>query len=74
MCRTPTSAINRPVALWAMQDRYAESVKETLESTFGELEEKQDICDRLNPAAAMPWMIISPDYLSDLMYLGKIAF
>jgi hypothetical protein len=68
------SRYNRPIALWAMQDRYAESVKETLESTFGELEEKQDIATALISAARNAVDDNFPDYLSDLMYFKENSF
>ncbi len=68
------SRYNRPVALWAMQDRYSESVKETLESTFGELEEKQDIATALISAARNAVDDNFPDYLTDLMYFKENSF
>lgn len=68
------SRYNRPVALWTMQDRYSESVKETLESTFGELEEKQDIVTALISAARNAVDDNFPDYLSDLVYFRENSF
>lgn len=65
---------NRPVMLWAMRDRYAESVTETLESTFGELEEKQELATTLISAARNAVEDNFPDYLFDLMDCRENSF
>lgn len=68
------SSYNSPVMLWAMQDRYAEAVTETLENTFGELEEKQDMANALISAACNAVEDNFPDYLSDLMHCRENSF
>jgi len=65
---------NRPVTLWAMRDKYTEAVTETLESTFGELEEKQELAAALISAARNAVEDNFPDYLSDLMNCRENSF
>ncbi len=61
------SRYDRPIVLWAMQDRYAEAVTETLENAFGEPEEKQDMASALISAARNAVEDNFPDYLTDLV-------
>lgn len=68
------SRYNRPVVLWTMQDRYQEAVAETLENTFGELEEKQDMAVTLISAAQNAVDDNFPDYFSDLMDYRENSF
>lgn len=42
---------NRPITLWTLQDRYAGAVAETLENTFGELDDKSELPAALVSAA-----------------------
>lgn len=56
-----------PVLLWTMQPQYEEAVVETLENTFGELEEKQDMAAAIFSAVRNAVEDNFPDYLSDLM-------
>jgi hypothetical protein len=69
-----TNSRNRPVTLWDMRDRYAEAVTETLENTFGELDEKQDIAVALISAAHNAVDDNFPNYLSDLMDFRENSF
>lgn len=68
------SRSNRPVMIWAMQERYAEGVTETLENTFGELEEKQNMAAALISAASNAVEDNFPDYLSDLLDCRENSF
>jgi len=61
------SRYDRPVMFWSMQEKYEETVVETLENTFGELEEKQDMADAIFSAVRNAVEDNFPDYLSDLM-------
>ena len=65
---------NRPVYLWAMQGRYAEAVTETLENTFGDLDDKADLPAALISAAKNAVDDNFPDYLSDLMDCRENSF
>ncbi len=65
---------NRPVYLWAMQGRYAEAVTETLENTFGDLDDKADLPAALISAAKNAVEDNFPDYLSDLMDCRENSF
>ncbi|MHB1314584.1 MAG: DEAD/DEAH box helicase family protein [Christensenellales bacterium] len=59
------SRSNRAVFLWAMRDGHGQAVIETLENTFGELDEKNTLPDALMCAAANAVDDNFPDYLSD---------
>ena len=65
---------NRPVMLWTVQDGYTEAITETLESTFGELEGKQDMASALIFAARNAVEDNFPDYLSELMDCREDSF
>ena len=58
---------NRPVNLWSIQDGYEDAVIETLESTFGELDDKNDLPTALISVANNAIEDNFQDYLSDLM-------
>lgn len=68
------SRYNRPVVLWTLWDRYTETVTETLENTFGELDDKSDMPAALISAAHNAVDDNFPDYLSDLMYFRGNSF
>ena len=68
------SDTNSPVAFWAIQDRYKETIIETLENTFGELDEKQDMATALLSAAHKAVEDNFSDYLSDLMECWENSF
>jgi len=61
------SRYNRPVPLWEMRDKYAESVTESLENTFGELDDKTNLPAALISAARNAVDDNFSDYLSELM-------
>lgn len=68
------SRYDRPVMLWSMQDKYEEAVVETLENTFGELEEKQDVTAAILSAVRNAVEDNFSDYLSDLMGCRENSF
>ena len=71
---THESRYSRPVPLWNMRDEYAASVIETLESTFGELENKSSLSNAVMSAAQNAAEDNLPDYLNDLVYISKDSF
>lgn len=71
---THESRYSRPVPLWNMRDEYAASVIETLESTFGELENKSSLSNALISAAQNAAEDNLPDYLNDLVYISEDSF
>ena len=71
---THESRYSRPVPLWNMRDEYAASVIETLESTFGELENKRSLSNAVMSAAQNATEDNLPDYLNDLVYISKDSF
>jgi N12 class adenine-specific DNA methylase len=64
---THESRYSRPVPIWEMKDEYADSVIETLESSFGELERKNSLGNAIMSAAQNAVEDNLPDYLSDLV-------
>ena len=71
---THESRYSRPVPLWNMRDEYAASVIETLESTFGELENKSSLSNAVISAAQNAAEDNLPDYLNDLVYISEDSF
>lgn len=61
------SRYNRPVLLWEMRNKYAEAVTESLENTFGELDEKSSLPYALLSAAANAVDDNFTDYLPELL-------
>lgn len=68
------SRYNRPVVLWEMRDGYAETVTESLENTFGELDEKSSLTYALLSAAANAVDDNFTDYLPDLLSFREGSF
>ena len=64
---THESRYARPVPIWEMKDEYADSVIETLESSFGELERKNSLGNAIMSVAQNAVEDNLPDYLSDLV-------
>ena len=64
---THESRYARPVPIWEMKDEYADSVIETLESSFGDLERKNSLDNAIMSAAQNAVEDNLPDYLSDLV-------
>ena len=71
---THESRYSRPVPIWEMKDEYADSVIETLESSFGELERKNSLGNAIMSAAQNAAEDNLPDYLNDLVYNSENSF
>ena len=71
---THESRYSRPVPLWEMKSEYTDEVIETLENTFGELEDKDSLADAIMSAAKNAVEDNIPDYLSDLIYYADDSF
>ena len=71
---THASRYSRPVPLWDMKPEYADDVIESLESTFGELENRESLADAVLSAAKNAVEDNIPDYLGDLMYAADDSF
>ena len=65
---THESRYSRPVPIWQMKPEYAEDIIDTLESTFGELDDKTNLEAAILSAAKNAVEDNIPDYLSDLLY------
>ena len=71
---THESRYSRPVPIWDMKPEYTDDVIESLENTFGELENKNSLADAVMSAAKNAVEDNIPDYLSDLMYAADDSF
>ena len=71
---THESRFSRRVPIWTMRDEYTDDVIDTLESTFGELENKESLAAAIDSAARNAVEDNIPDYLSDLIYSVKDSF
>ena len=65
---THESRYSRPVPIWKMKPEYSEDIIDTLESTFGELDDKSSLEAAILSAAKNAVEDNIPDYLSDLLY------
>lgn len=63
---THESRFSRPVPVWAMRPEFEPSVIQTLENSFGELDEKADLAAALLSAAKNVVEDNMPDYFSEL--------
>ena len=64
----------KPVPVWQYKAEYEADVIETLENSFGELEDKSDIYSAVMSAAENVIEDNIPDYLSDLLMITKDSF
>ena len=64
----------RPVPIWTVREEYAPDIIETLENSFGELENKEDLGEALLSAAKNAVEDNMPDYLSELKTLTEGSF
>ena len=64
---THPSRFSRRVPIWQMRDEYTAEVIDTLESTFGELNDKETLAVAIESAARNAVEDNIPDYLSDLI-------
>ena len=71
---THASRYSRPVPIWEMKPEYTDDVIESLESTFGELENRESLADAVLNAAKNAVEDNIPDYLGDLMYAADDSF
>ena len=65
---THESRYSRTVPIWDMRQEYEADVIETLESTFGEIENKSSLAEAIMEAARNAAEDNIPDYLQDLYY------
>ena len=65
---THESRYSKTVPIWAMRQEYEADVIETLESTFGEIENKSSLAEAIMGAARNAAEDNIPDYLQDLYY------
>ena len=71
---THASRYSRPVPIWDMKPEYTDDVIESLENTFGDLENKDSLADAVMSAAKNAVEDNIPDYLGDLMYAADDSF
>ena len=71
---THESRYSRPVPIWEMKPEYTDDVIESLENTFGELENRESLADAVLSAAKNAVEDNIPDYLGDLMYAADDSF
>lgn len=71
---THPSRFSRRVPIWQMRDEYTAEVIDTLESTFGELNDKETLAVAIESAAKNAVEDNIPDYLPDLLYSVKDSF
>ena len=71
---THESSHSRTVPIWQMRSEYMQEVIETLENTFGELENKDSIAQAVLSTAKNAVEDNVPDYLNDLLYYVDDSF
>ena len=71
---THASRYSRPVPIWNMKPEYTDDVIESLENTFGELDNRESLADAVLSAAKNAVEDNIPDYLGDLMYAADDSF
>ena len=71
---THESRYSRTVPIWNMRQEYEADVIETLESTFGEIENKSSLAEAIMGAARNAAEDNIPDYLQDLCYATEGSF
>lgn len=71
---THESRYSRTVPIWEMRQEYEADVIETLESTFGEIENKSSLAEAIMGAARNAAEDNIPDYLQDLYYATEGSF
>lgn len=71
---THESRYSRTVPIWDMRQEYEADVIETLESTFGEIENKSSLAKAIMGAARNAAEDNIPDYLQDLFYATEGSF
>ncbi len=71
---THESRYSRPVPIWTMKPEYEEEIIETLESTFGAIEDKSSLASAIMCAARNATEDNIPDYVGDLLYAINNSF
>ena len=71
---THPSKYSRPVPIWKMKPEYEQEITETLESTFGTLDNTQSLADAVMSAAQNAVEDNLPDYTRDLLYSVNDSF
>lgn len=71
---THESRYSRPVPIWQMKPEYTEEIKDTLESTFGELESRDTLESAVLSAAKNAVTDNLVDYSNDLMEILNDSF
>ena len=71
---THESRYSRPVPIWSMKPEYKEEIIETLESTFGTIEDKSSLASAILGAARNATEDNIPDYIRDLLYSVNNSF
>lgn len=71
---THESRYSRPVPVWTMKPEYEEEIIETLESTFGAIEDKSTLASAILCAARNATEDNIPDYVGDLLYTIDNSF
>lgn len=71
---THGSRYARPVPIWEMQDEYTEDVIDSLENTFGELEDRKDLGSAILSVAKNAVEDNITDYLGDLLVSTNGSF
>ena len=71
---THESRYSRPVPIWDMKPEYDDDVIETLESTFGVLEDKSSLETAIMSSAKNAIEDNIPDYVGDLLYTVENSF
>ena len=71
---THGSRYSRPVPLWEMKEEYESDIIETLESTFGTLDNKINLAEAIMSASRNATEDNIPDYISDLFYSAENSF
>ena len=71
---THESRFSRPVPLWVMRPTFEPAVIETLENSFGALEDKSNLAAALLSTAKNAVEDNMPDYLAELKYNTKDSF
>lgn len=71
---THETKLSRPVPVWTVREEYAPDIIETLENSFGELENKADLAAALIAVAKNAVQDNMPDYLAELHHFTQGSF
>ena len=71
---THESSRTRPVPIWEVKPEYEKEIIDTLENSFGQLKEKNDLGQALTSAASNAMEDNFSDYLEELIYYKESSF